>query len=96
MAPSLPLVVAGTDSVRLFNRIARGNVANVAFRDFARLLTHLGFERRRITGSHHIYAHPSVPDFVNVQDVAGMAKPYQVKQVWALVERYNLRLEGHQ
>lgn len=35
-------------------------------------------------------------ELVNIQDVAGMAKPYQVKQVWALVERYNLRLEGHQ
>lgn len=84
------------DEARLFNRIARGNVANVAFRDFARLLTHLGFVRRRITGSHHIYAHPHVPELVNVQDVAGMAKPYQVKQVWALAERYNLSLEGRQ
>lgn len=84
------------DEARLFNRIARGYVANVAFRDFARLLTHLGFVRRRTTGSHHIYAHPFVPEVVNIQDYAGTAKPYQVKQVWALVERYNLRLEGHQ
>jgi HicA toxin of bacterial toxin-antitoxin, len=96
MAQALPLVTPGMDSARLFNRIAQGNSANIAFRDFARLLTHLGFVRRRTTGSHHIYAHPSVPELVNIQDFAGVAKPYQVKQVWALVERYNLRLEAHQ
>lgn len=84
------------DSARLLDRIARGDLANIAFRDFARLLTHLGFERRRITGSHHIYSHPSVPELVNVQDLAGMAKPYQVRQVWRLVGRYNLKLEGGQ
>lgn len=84
------------DSARLFHRIAGGNVANVAFNDFARLLAHLGFVQRRIAGSHHIYAHPFVPELVNVQDLAGMAKPYQVRQVWRLVERYNLKLEGDQ
>ncbi len=54
------------DSARLFHRIAGGNVANVAFNDFARLLAHLGFVRRRV-GGHHIYAHPLVPELVNVQ-----------------------------
>jgi len=82
------------DSARLLNRIARGDVANIAFRDFARLLAHLGFVRRRMVGSHHIYAHSAVPELVNVQDLAGMAKAYQVRQVWRLVERYNLRMEG--
>lgn len=81
------------DSGRLLDRIARGNVANIAFRDFARLLSVLGFVRRRTTGSHYIYAHPSVPELVNVQNLGGMAKPYQVRQVWRLVERYNLKLE---
>lgn len=84
------------DPARLLDRIARGDVANIAFRDFARLLTHLGFERRRTTGSHHIYAHAAIQERVNVQDLAGMAKPYQVRQVWRLVERYNLKLEGGQ
>jgi hypothetical protein len=30
---------------------------------------------------------------VNIQNVGGQAKPYQVRQVLRLVERYNLRLE---
>lgn len=29
---------------------------------------------------------------MNVQEVGGKAKAYQVKQAWKLVERYNLRL----
>ena len=32
------------------------------------------------------------PELVNVQDVGGDAKPYQIRQVLRLVERYNLRL----
>lgn len=81
------------DSARLLDRIARGHLANIAFSDFARLLAHLGFVRRRTTGSHHVYAHPNCPGLVNIQEVNGQAKAYQVKQVWRLVERYNLRLE---
>jgi len=30
---------------------------------------------------------------VNLQDVNGEAKPYQIRQFLRLVERYNLRLE---
>ena len=78
---------------RLLDRIARGDVVNVAFDDLSRLLRRLGFQLRRTSGSHHIYAHPSVSERVNVQNLAGMAKPYQVRQVWRLVERYNLKLE---
>jgi hypothetical protein len=33
-----------------------------------------------------------VPELVNLQDIDGKCKPYQVKQVLALVERYNLSL----
>ena len=33
------------------------------------------------------------PELVNLQDVGGEAKPYQIRQVLRLVERYNLQLE---
>lgn len=78
---------------RLLHRIARGDVANVAFDDLARLLLRLGFALRRTAGSHHIYVHPKVPQAVNVQEVGGRAKPYQVRQLVRLIERYNLTLE---
>jgi len=36
--------------------------------------------------------HPDVRELVNLQEVGGKAKPYQVKQLMELVERYNLAL----
>jgi hypothetical protein len=36
----------------------------------------------------------SIAEQVNLQEVAGKAKPYQIRQLLRLVERYNLRLEA--
>lgn len=77
----------------LLKRIARGAVANVAFADLRTLADALGFELRRVSGSHHVFAHPRVPELINLQSVRGQAKPYQVRQLLRLVERYDLRLE---
>jgi hypothetical protein len=33
-----------------------------------------------------------IPGLLNLQDAGGKAKPYQIKQLLALVERYNLSL----
>lgn len=57
-----------------------------------RLTEEFGFELMRISGSHHILSHPGIPDLVNLQQVRGEAKPYQIRQFLRLVERYNLRL----
>lgn len=51
-----------------------------------------GFRLSRVQGSHHIFVHPVVAELVNVQNVGGQAKPYQVRQVLKLVEHYHLRL----
>ena len=77
---------------KLLVRISHGDVQNVSFSDFCRLLDSLGFVQVRTSGSHHIYQHPAIPEQVNVQDVGGDAKPYQIRQVLRLVERYNLKL----
>lgn len=53
-----------------------------------------GFHPSRVSGSHHIFAHEGVRELVNFQEVRGKAKPYQVKQLLDLAERYNLSLEG--
>ena len=60
---------------RLFQRLAQGALQNVAFSDMARLVEGFGFRLVRVTGSHHIFAHSTVPDLVNLQDVRGEAKP---------------------
>jgi predicted RNA binding protein YcfA (HicA-like mRNA interferase family) len=52
-----------------------------------------GFVLDRINGSHHIFKHPDNPALLNLQNVKGKAKPYQLKQLVQLIERYNLKME---
>lgn len=79
---------------RLLARVARGDLANVSFSDMRRLVEAFGFELRRTSGSHHVFAHPEVRELLNLQEVGGQAKPYQIRQFLRLVERYALRMEG--
>lgn len=71
-----------------------GNLTNVSFPDFQRLIEALGFELEGIRGSHHIYRHIEHAARLNLQPVMGQAKPYQIRQFLALVEQYDLKLEG--
>ncbi len=82
------------DPVRLLRRLERGNVANIRFADMCRLLEAVGFEERRVSGSHHVFVHPRIAQIVSLQDVDGQAKPYQVRQCLRLIRRYALELEG--
>jgi len=65
---------------------------NIGFGEMVGLVEAFGFRLSRVTGSHHIFVHAEIPELVNVQDVGGMAKPYQIRQFLRLVERYNLKL----
>lgn len=82
------------DERKLLIRLARGDLANVAFGGARRLLEALGFELRRVSGSHHVFAHPDIAELLNLQSVRGQAKPYQLRQLVRLVERYDLRLRN--
>ena len=77
---------------KLLRSLSSGNLRNVAFGDFVRLVEAFGFRESRVSSSHHIFVHPDVPKLVNLQEVRGQAKPYQIRQVLRLVERYNLTL----
>jgi predicted RNA binding protein YcfA (HicA-like mRNA interferase family) len=57
-----------------------------------RLVEALGFKLARVSGSHHIFVHTGIPELVNLQEVDGKCKPYQVRQVLRLVDRYKLEL----
>jgi hypothetical protein len=81
------------DERKLLKRLARGDAANVAFGDLCALAEALGFELRRVSGSHHVFAHLDIPQPINLQSVRGQAKPYQIRQLVRLVERYDLRLK---
>jgi predicted RNA binding protein YcfA (HicA-like mRNA interferase family) len=68
------------------------NTKNVRFDDLVLLVEAFGFRLSRVSGSHHIFTHPKVPELVNLQNKKGKAKPYQVRQFLTLVEQYNLHL----
>jgi hypothetical protein len=79
---------------RLLKRLSEGALHNVRFRDFVDLAEAFGFRLARASGSHHIFTHPDAPGLLNLQEVDGEAKPYQIRQFLRLVERYNLRMGG--
>jgi predicted RNA binding protein YcfA (HicA-like mRNA interferase family) len=78
---------------RLLKRLAEGALQNVSFADLVNLVEGFGFRLQRVSGSHHIFAHPDIPELVNLQVVRGEAKPYQIRQLLRLVERHNIELE---
>ena len=65
----------------------------MAFEDLVNLAEGFGFQLVRVSGSHHIFAHTNIRELVNLQSVQGEAKPYQIRHLLRLVERYNLALE---
>ena len=58
------------------------------------LVESFGFRLSRIKGSHRIFVHDGITELVNLQEVDGEAKPYQIKQFLRLVEKYNLHMEN--
>ena len=65
---------------------------NLRFGDTVKLAENFGFRLSRSSGSHHIFVHPQVRELLNLQEVRGKAKPYQISQFLKLVEKYNLEL----
>jgi predicted RNA binding protein YcfA (HicA-like mRNA interferase family) len=78
---------------KLLKKLAQGDLGNVAFGDMVGLVSGFGFILKRTRGSHHIFAHPHIPELINLQEVSGEAKPYQIRQFLRLVEKYNISLE---
>jgi len=69
---------------------------NIPFAQIVVLVEAFGFRLSRVSGSHHIFVHPKVDELVNLQEVDGKAKPYQVRQFPTLVEKYDLKLGGNE
>ena len=61
-------------------RKALASPASLRFDEACKLAQAFGFHLSRVSGSHHIFACPGVRELVNLQDVGGKAKAYQVKQ----------------
>jgi predicted RNA binding protein YcfA (HicA-like mRNA interferase family) len=69
------------------------NSRNIGFDEFSLLVEAFGFRLDRVSGSHHIFKKSGIRELVNIQNVQGKAKPYQIRQFLTLIERYNLLLE---
>ena len=77
----------------LWERLLAGDLRNVGFAEFCRLIEAFGFELRRISGSHHIYRYKKVPRPLSLQPRNREAKPYQIKQFLEMVEEFGLTME---
>ena len=78
---------------KLLEKALRGP-NNLPFPEMITLVEAFGFHLSRVNGSHHIFVHPKIQGIVNLQEVNGKAKAYQVRQFLKLVERYSLELGG--
>ncbi len=85
------LGAVGMNKRKLLQKILAGS-RNVRFADMTSLVEAFGFHLSRTEGSHHIFVHPDVAELVNLQNVNGQAKPYQIRQFLKLVERYRLEI----
>ncbi len=66
--------------------------ANIGFEELRGLLLALGF-RERVRGSHHLFTREGVEERINIQRDGAKAKPYQVRQVRAVLLRHKLEVK---
>ena len=69
--------------------LSRTSDVNIRFDDLCHLLSSLGFEMR-VRGSHHIFRKAGVEEKIKLQREGSEAKPYQVRQVRAVILKYRL------
>jgi hypothetical protein len=92
----MPVITPMSQADRLLLRILRGTSdANIPFGGLCQLLRRLGFDER-IRGSHHLFTKEGVEEILNLQPKGRQAKPYQVKQVRAVLLRYRLGGQGNE
>lgn len=78
---------------KLLSKVLSGRSdSNLDFDDLRRLLQRLGFEERT-RGSHHVFVKSGIHDMINLQKEGRLAKPYQVRQVRALITAHGLMLD---
>ncbi len=76
---------------KLLDKLLSGS-RNIRFEEATRAAELFGFQLVRVNGSHHIFQHPGITELVNLQNVKGQAKPYQIRQLLKLVEQYDLQM----
>ena len=75
---------------KILRRVLSGaSDTNIRFDDLCHLLGSFGFEMR-VRGSHHVFRKAGVEEKINLQREGSDAKPYQVRQVRAVLVKYRL------
>ena len=69
--------------------LAGASDATLRFDELCSVLERLGFEKR-VKGSHHVFHKAGVEEMINLQRDGAGAKPYQVRQVRAVILRNRL------
>lgn len=75
---------------KVYNNVMSGKSdSNIKFSDLRNLVLSLGFHER-IRGEHYIYKRNDMMERIIIQPKGNKAKPYQVKQIRLLFEKYGL------
>ena len=77
---------------KLFEKILAGT-HNIRFDELCRLAEAFGYRLDRVSGSHHIYEHMQAERPLNLQDVGGKAKAYQVRQFLRDIEEFHITMK---
>ena len=77
---------------KLLQKLLSGT-KNIRFSEAMACAEAFGFQLDRVNGSHHIFMHQGIPELLNLQNVKGKAKPYQIKQLLQLIETHNLQMK---
>jgi len=68
----------------------KNNPKNVRFEELCKAAEIFGFKFRGGKGSHRVYVREGIKEILNFQNVKGKAKPYQVRQLLKVIDKYNL------
>ncbi len=78
-------------NTNVYNAVKNGRSDNnINYSDFQNLIIDLGFIFMRKNGSHSIYFHKGINALMTTQPLGSKAKDYQVKQLRAIIKKYNL------
>lgn len=78
------------DPAKTLRRVLSGTSdAAIRFDDLCSLLERLGFDER-VKGSHHLFRKAGLEERINLQREGNNTKPYQVKQVRAVILKHRL------
>lgn len=76
---------------KILDKIKSGKQdTNISFDELKRAIEYFGFDLR-VKGSHYIFYKTDIKEIINVQNNKGSAKPYQVKQLRELINKYSLK-----